>query len=89
MYDLKRDPLELTNLAHARHRTPASDRERARLHLRLSEVMRVNGTIPDEIRWPAVDDYKPSTRITVAGEDKEANETGNEGKGHDLSMSIG
>jgi len=31
MYDLTRDPLELTNLAHAVHRAPASDLERARL----------------------------------------------------------
>ena len=44
MYDLKRDPLELTNLAHATHSTPASDLERARLHQRLTEVMRINGT---------------------------------------------
>ncbi len=74
MYDLKRDPLELTNLAHATHGTPASDFERTRLHRRLTEVMRVNGTMPDEIRWPAVDDFTPSTRITVAGEDEETQE---------------
>ena len=43
MYDLARDPLEMTNLAHAAHRTPASDVERARLHHRLSDVMRANG----------------------------------------------
>jgi len=55
MYDLARDPLELTNLAHAAHRTPESDVERARLHQRLSDVMRANGTAPDEIRWPQLD----------------------------------
>jgi hypothetical protein len=51
--------------------------------------MRVNGTMPDEIRWPAVDDYKPSTRITVAGEDEDAKQAGNEGESHDLSISVG
>lgn len=57
MYDLVRDPLELTNLAHASHRTPASDAQRARLHQRLIDVMRANGTMPDEIRWPSVDEF--------------------------------
>jgi arylsulfatase A-like enzyme len=71
MYDLKRDPLEMTNLAHASHSTPASDTERARLHQRLVDAMEANGTTPDEIRWPAVDEYRPSTAVTVAGEDEE------------------
>jgi arylsulfatase A-like enzyme len=62
MYNLARDPLELTNLAHAVHRTPASDVERARLHRRLAEVMAVNGTQPDEIRWPGVDDFDAAPR---------------------------
>jgi arylsulfatase A-like enzyme len=88
MYDLKRDPLELTNLAHARHRTPTSDRERARLHVRLSEIMRLHGTMPDEIRWPAVDDFDPSARITAVGEDQEGNEAATEGKSHDLAVSL-
>jgi arylsulfatase A-like enzyme len=57
MYDLTNDPLELTNLAHSAHRTPASDVERDRLHRRLTEVMQAHGTTPDEIRWPAVDHY--------------------------------
>jgi arylsulfatase A-like enzyme len=61
MYDLARDPLELTNLAHATHATPASQIERARLHGRLSDVMRACGTTPDEIRWPEVDDYRPAS----------------------------
>jgi hypothetical protein len=52
MYDLKRDPLEMTNLAHAAHATPASAAEGARLHRRLMDVMRENGTLPDEIAWP-------------------------------------
>jgi hypothetical protein len=55
MYDLTGDPLELTNLAYPTHTTPASVVERARLHRRLSDVMRDKGTIPDEIRWPEVD----------------------------------
>ena len=71
MYDRTRDPLELTNLAHAVHRTPASDPERARLHRRLIDVMRQNGTMPDEIRWPEVHDYRPATTLTVAPEEEE------------------
>ena len=71
MYDLARDPLELTNLAHAAHHTAASDLERARLHGRLIEVMRQNGTTPDEIRWPEAHDYQPSTSVDVAPEDQE------------------
>jgi arylsulfatase A-like enzyme len=71
MYDRARDPLELTNLAHARHSTPASERERARLHRRLSDVMRTKGTMPDEIRWPGVEDYQPATAVTVGSEEEE------------------
>jgi arylsulfatase A-like enzyme len=72
MYDLGRDPLELTNLAHASNSTPASVTERARLHQRLAEVMQMNGTTPDEIRWPAVEEFRPSTARAVAGEEEEA-----------------
>lgn len=54
MYDLKRDPLEMTNLAHAAHNTPEAELERARLHERLSTVMDERGTRPDEIKWPDV-----------------------------------
>ncbi len=71
MYDLKRDPLEMTNLAHASNSTPASDAERARLHRRLTDVMQINGTTPDEIRWPAVEEFRPSTARAVASEDEE------------------
>jgi hypothetical protein len=61
MYDLARDPLEVKNLAHKKHSTRASEVERARLHKRLTAVMRENGTEPDEIRWPDVDEWrKPS-----------------------------
>jgi hypothetical protein len=67
MYDLERDPLEMTNLAHAAHATPASDIARARLHQRLIDVMKEHGTTPDEIDWPSGDDYKIST-TTAAGE---------------------
>ena len=74
MYDLARDPLEMTNLAHAAHSTPATEAARARLHRRLEEVMRINGTTPDEIRWPAVEDYHPATKLTAAGEEEEAQE---------------
>jgi hypothetical protein len=74
MYDVKRDPLGLTNLAHATHSTRASEMERARLHQRLSDVMRENGTAPDEIRWPEVDDYRPSTEIAAGSEREEETE---------------
>ena len=63
MYDLKCDPLELTNLAHPTHRTPESEIERARLHRRLIDVMQVNGTMPDEIRWPAGDEVQTSPAV--------------------------
>jgi arylsulfatase A-like enzyme len=69
MYDLRRDPLELTNLAHASHSTPESEIERARLHRRLDEVMQQNGTRPDEITWPEADDYRPSTGLANVTED--------------------
>jgi arylsulfatase A-like enzyme len=55
-YDLKNDPLEMTNLAHPANATPASEREQARLHRRLTEVMVTNGTMPDEIVWPGVNE---------------------------------
>jgi arylsulfatase A-like enzyme len=70
MYDLARDPLEMTNLAHAAHSTAASEVERTRLHQRLIDVMNANGTTPDEIRWPGVDEFKPSTATAEAGEDE-------------------
>jgi arylsulfatase A-like enzyme len=68
LYDLTRDPLEMTNLAHASHRSPSSEIERARLHRRLVDVMDANGTAPDEIQWPDVTDYRPSTIDAAAGE---------------------
>jgi choline-sulfatase len=72
MYDLVRDPLELTNLAHAAHSNPQSDLERARLHQRLVQVMHTNGTTPDEIRWPNVDEFRPSPAVTVESDEEEA-----------------
>ena len=72
LYDLVRDPLEMTNLAHAKHSTPASEAERARLHRRLWDVMCANGTRPDEIRWPEVDDYRPTTEMAETDEDDAA-----------------
>jgi choline-sulfatase len=70
LYDLRNDPLEVTNLAHAAHSTPASDAERARLHRRLSDVMRAYGTQPDEIRWPAVEDYRPREERAAVEEEE-------------------
>ena len=68
------DPLEMTNLAHVTHHTPAADAQRSRLHERLSDVMRDCGTAPDEIRWPEVDDFRPASRVAVADEDEAASE---------------
>jgi hypothetical protein len=34
--------------------------------------MKTNGTTPDEIRWPAVDDYQPSTDQPMTGQDRSA-----------------
>ena len=70
MYDLTRDPLELTNLAHAAHSTPESDIKRARLHQRLIDVMKQNGTTPDEVVWPTVDEFQPSEAMTQEREDE-------------------
>lgn len=72
MYDLTRDPLELTNLAHAAHSTPASEAERARLHQRLIDVMDERGTTPDEIRWPGVEAFTPAAAV-AAGSETEGN----------------
>jgi choline-sulfatase len=70
MYDLARDPLEMTNLAHVAHSTPAAEVERERLHRRLIDVMDAAGTRPDEIRWPGVEEFRPSTTAAVIGEDE-------------------
>ena len=61
MYDLKNDPLELKNLAHPVHATAESERERVRLHRRLIGVMQANGTTPDEISWPSIEEHTPVT----------------------------
>jgi choline-sulfatase len=71
MYDLARDPLELSNLANGAHATPAADAERTRLHERLIAVMRENGTTPDEISWPEAGEYKPATQRTPVEEETE------------------
>jgi arylsulfatase A-like enzyme len=68
MYDLARDPLETVNLGHARHSTPTSETEQARLHGRLSDVMREKGTTPDEIRWPEPADVRPKTALAETDE---------------------
>ena len=60
MYDLKHDPLEVTNLAHEDHWRPEYAAERARLHTRLIEVMQQHGTLPDEISWPPVEAFGPA-----------------------------
>lgn len=35
------------------------------------DVMRTNGTMPDEIRWPEVDEYQPSPTLSLGTEDEE------------------
>lgn len=55
MYDVNKDPWERKKLAHANHRTSATEKVRARLHKRLLGVMTELGTVPDEIRWPGFD----------------------------------
>ena len=81
MYDLSRDPLELTNLAHAKHSTRASEIERARLHQRLWDVMRENGTAPDEIRWPQAGEYRAATAVASASEHEEPAEEPSQSSG--------
>lgn len=66
MYDLKRDPLEVTNLAHEEHWRPDYAEERARLHQRLIDVMAAHGTAPEEIRWPAVEAFAPPVPLKRA-----------------------
>jgi arylsulfatase A-like enzyme len=67
MYDLRNDPLEMTNLAHPAHATAETERARVRLHQRLTDVMKTHGTTPDEIAWPAPADYAPLTIETETG----------------------
>ena len=57
MYDLKDDPYESTNLAHATNFKPAYAEERRRLHNRLLEVMETHGTTPPEIAFPTTAAY--------------------------------
>ena len=71
MYDLARDPLEMKNLTHETQRTEASDAERRRLHQRLTDVMEQNGTVPDEIRWPGVEDFDKAAGEASTSEQKE------------------
>jgi arylsulfatase A-like enzyme len=71
MYDLKRDPFEMTNLAHSMHITNTAKAERERLHRRLIQIMRAKGTMPDEIGWPTVEDFEPSMPGTITREDEE------------------
>lgn len=57
MYNLKDDPYETTNLAHPTHYKPEYAEERQRLHNRLLEVMKVNGTLPPEVTFPTTESY--------------------------------
>jgi len=72
LYDLARDPLETTNLAHAANSTPAANTQRSRLHERLTAVMQANGTIPDEIEWPTAVMYRPSSVLARGEEEPES-----------------
>lgn len=53
MYNLKEDPIEARNLAHEIY-SKGYEKERQRLHERLTEVMIEKGTMPDEIIWPKI-----------------------------------
>jgi choline-sulfatase len=68
LYDLVHDPSETTNLAHVKHSTADSEAQRARLHERLSHVMRECGTRPDEIDWPEAGDYQPARELADTDE---------------------
>jgi len=72
LYDLARDPLETTNLAHAANSTPAANTQRSRLHERLTAVMQANGTTPDEIEWPTAVMYRPSSVLARGEEEPES-----------------
>ena len=72
LYDLKRDPLETRNLAHAANAALAYEADRVRLHRRLSEVMNDRGTMPDEIRWPRLQDFQPATVRVESSNESEA-----------------
>ena len=67
-YDLTNDPLEMKNLAHAAHSTLASQVERVRLHGRLAEIMKLNGTAPDEFRLPDAAEFQPTTALAETDE---------------------
>jgi arylsulfatase A-like enzyme len=67
-YDLTNDPHEMKNLAHATHSTPASRVERVRLHGRLLEIMKLNGTAPDEFRFPDGAEFEPTTALAETDE---------------------
>jgi arylsulfatase A-like enzyme len=75
MYDLKNDPLEMKNLAHASHSSAESEAERARLHQRLADVMKESGTTPDEIVWPGVNESTTTTTTTNQKRSSEVNTT--------------
>jgi arylsulfatase A-like enzyme len=53
MYDLKNDPLETRNLAHEKY-SAGYEKERQRLHERLTAIMIEKGTTPDAIIWPKI-----------------------------------
>lgn len=53
MYDLKNDPLEQLNIAHPKY-SGGLEKERQRLHERLTAVMIEKGTMPSEVIWPKI-----------------------------------
>ena len=68
MYDLKNDPMETRNLAHKDFSKPRFERERQRLHRKLTRKMAAVRTTPDRIVWPKVSGCDvtathPDTRI--------------------------
>ncbi len=59
LYDLQRDPLEVTNLAHNENWSADIGADRTRLHRRLMAAMEEHHTRPHEIDWPTEKAFTP------------------------------
>ena len=67
MYDLRNDKEEKWNLADPAYATKASERQRARLHRRLTDVMEKLGTRPDSVVWPPLHAPGAVDRVRLVG----------------------
>lgn len=59
MYHLSEDPLETRNLAHPEY-SAGFEKERQRLHERLTRIMIEKGTLPDRVIWPKISGVDPT-----------------------------